>query len=116
MSRLRRGLFLLDAGAGEELTDLGGVLNDVHRDAADKHSEQRVVVSMGAREWPGRRVISERVEGSARPAAAGVDVTEGLGLGEHAFGKGPGVLVKGLRRRPRLKLAGEVESRQDRAW
>ena len=62
------------------------MLNDVHRDAADKHSEQRVVVSMGAGEWPGCSVIGKRVEGSTHPAAAVVDVTEEFGLGEHAVG------------------------------
>jgi hypothetical protein len=34
----RHGLHF-DAGGGEELSDLGGVLNDVQRDAAHNHSE-----------------------------------------------------------------------------
>ena len=37
-----------EARRGEELTDLGGVLNDVQRHAADNHRVQHSVVSMGA--------------------------------------------------------------------
>ena len=37
-----------DARCGEELTDLGGMLNDMQRHAADKHPEQHAAVSMGA--------------------------------------------------------------------
>ncbi len=45
----------LDPGGGEELADLGGVLDDVQREAADDHAVQHAVVSMGARERPRRR-------------------------------------------------------------
>jgi len=42
-----------DAGGCEELTDLGGMLNDIQRHAADGQSEQHAVVPMGARQLPG---------------------------------------------------------------
>jgi hypothetical protein len=54
----RHGLHF-DAGGSEELADLGGVLKDVQRHAADNHAVQHAVVSMGVREWPGRRVLGE---------------------------------------------------------
>ena len=76
-----------DSGGSEELADLGGVLKDVQRHTADNHAVQHAVVSMGAREWPSRRVLGERVKRSAHPSAAVVDVTEEFGLGEHTVGK-----------------------------
>ena len=84
-----------DSSCSEELADLGGVLNDVQRDAADNHSVQHAVVSMGVRKWPGRRVLGERLEGSAHPPAAVVDVIEEFGLGEHTVGKGEVFSSKG---------------------
>ena len=68
-----------DARGGEELTDLGGVLHDVQRHAADNHSEQHAVVTMGAREWPGGHLLGEAVKGLADAAAAPVDAPEKLG-------------------------------------
>ena len=97
-----------DSGGGQELADLGGVFKDVQRHAADNHSVQHAVVTMGGREWPSRRVLGKRVKRSANPPAAVVDVTEQFGLGEHTVGKGVGVLVKGLWRFPWLELGAEV--------
>jgi hypothetical protein len=37
-----------DARGGEELTDLGCVLYDMQRHAADNHSDQHAMVSMAA--------------------------------------------------------------------
>ena len=62
-----------DARSGEELTDLGGVLNNVQRQAADNHREQHPVVSMGAREWPSGHLLGEAVKGLAYAPAAPVD-------------------------------------------
>lgn len=39
-----------DSGGGEELADLRGVLKDVERHAADNHSMEHAVVTMGGRE------------------------------------------------------------------
>src|SRR5215472_8619570 len=97
-----------DARGGEELTDLGGVLNDVQRHAADNHSVQRAVVSMGGRKWPSGHLLGEAVKGLAYAAAAPVDVPEKLGLSEHSVGEGVGVVVKRLWRCPRLELASQV--------
>src|SRR5262249_30870447 len=96
------------ARGGEELTDLGGVLNDVQRHAAGNHHEQHSVVSMRAGKWPGGHLLGEAVKGLAYPAAAPVDVPEKLGLGEPAVGEAVGVVVKRLWRCPRLELAGQV--------
>src|SRR5207247_6926243 len=63
---------------------------------------------MSARERPSGDLLGEGVNGVAHAPAAIDDVAEKLGLGEHAVGKGPGVLVKRLWRLPRLELAGEV--------
>jgi hypothetical protein len=73
-----------DARDGEELTDLGGVLNDVQRHAADNHREHHAVVSMGVRKWPSGRLLGEAVKGLADAAAAPVDVPDKLGLSEPA--------------------------------
>src|SRR5215467_7744102 len=97
-----------DARGGEELTDLGGVLNDVQRHAADNHREQHPVVSIGARKWPSGHLLGEAVQGLAYAAAAPVDVPEKLGLSEPAVGEGVGVVVKRLWRCPRLELGSQV--------
>ena len=97
-----------DSGGGKELTDLGGVLNDVQRKAADNLSVRHAAVSMGIREWPGRRLLGECADGSAHPAAAVVDVPQEFGLREHPVGKGSGVLVEWSWRVPRLELGCEV--------
>jgi hypothetical protein len=76
-----------DARGGEELTDLGGVLNDVQRHAADKHSEQHAVVAMGAREWSGGHLLGEGVKCLGDPAAAPVDVPESSGFVNMRLGK-----------------------------
>ncbi len=94
-----------DSGGGQELADLGSVFKDVQRHAADNHSVQHAVVTMGGREWPSSRVLGKRVKRSANPHAAVVDVTEQFDLGEHTVGKAVGVLVKGLWRFPWLELA-----------
>ena len=67
-----------DARSGEELTDLGGVLNDVQRHAADNHREQHAVVSMGARKWPSGHFLGEAVKGLA-DADAAPDARPGAG-------------------------------------
>lgn len=67
----------------------------MQRHAADDHSAQHAVVSMGAGEWPGRRGLGESVKGSTHPPAAVVDVPEDFGLGEHTVGKGVGFSSKG---------------------
>src|SRR5262245_54169603 len=59
-----------DAGGGEELTDLGRVLNDVQRHAADNYSEQDAVVSMGVREWLSGHLLGEGVKSLADADAA----------------------------------------------
>jgi hypothetical protein len=104
----------LDSGGSEELANLGGVLNDVQRYAADNHPIQRAVVSVGVREWSGRRGLCQPVKCSAYSAAAVVDVPKEFDLGEYTVGKGPCVLVEGLWRLPRPELGGEVvvEGRQ----
>src|SRR5258705_8620499 len=90
------------ARGGEELTDLGGVLNDVQRHAADNHREQHSVVSMRAWKWPSGHLLGEAVKGLAYATAAPVDVPEKLGLGEPAVGEAVGVVVKRLWRCPPL--------------
>jgi len=97
-----------DARGCEELTDLGGVLNNVQRHAADNHREQHAVVSMGARKWPSGHLLGEAVKGLAYPAAAPVDVPKKLGLSEPAVGEAVGIVVKGLWRCPRLELASQI--------
>jgi hypothetical protein len=97
-----------DARGGEELTDLGGVLNDVQRQAADNHRVQHAVVAMGAGKRPGGHLPGEAVKGLADAAAAPVEVPEKLGLAEPAVGEGVGVVVKRLRRCPRLELGSQV--------
>ena len=68
-----------DASRGEELTDLGGVLNHVQRHAADNRREQHPVVSMGAGKWPSGHLLGEAVKSLDYPAAAPVDVPDKLG-------------------------------------
>jgi hypothetical protein len=97
-----------DARGGEELTDLGGVLNDVQRHAAGNHREQHPVVSMRARKWPSGHLLGEAVKGLAYAAAAPVDIPEKLGPSEPAVGEGVGVVVKRLWRCPRLELGSQV--------
>ena len=82
------------ARGGEELTDLGGVLDDVQRHATDNHREQHSVVSMGAWKWPSGHLLGEAVKGLAYAAAAPVDVPEKLGLSEPAVEEAEGVVVK----------------------
>src|SRR5262245_52108275 len=83
-----------EARGGEDLTDLGGMLNDVQRHAADNHREQHSVVSMRAWKWPSAHLLGESVKGLADAAAAPVDVPEKLRLGEPAVGEAVGVVVK----------------------
>jgi hypothetical protein len=68
----------LDARGGEELTYLGGVLNDVQGQAAKKHSEQHPVSSMGAGKWPSSYLVSQCVKGVTDAAATPIDVPEKL--------------------------------------
>ena len=56
-----------DSGGSEELADLGGMFKDVQRHAADNHSVEHAVVSMGGREWPSGHVLGERIEYCAHP-------------------------------------------------
>src|SRR5262249_26781506 len=97
-----------DARGGEELTDLGGVLDDVQRHAAHHHREQHPVVSMGARKWPGGHLLGEAVKGLADAVAAPVDVPKKLGLSEPAVGEAVGVVVNWWWRCPGLELARQV--------
>ena len=69
----------LDAGGGEELVDLGGVLDDVQGKAADDYSVWRALVSMGCGQGPRRGVIVERIECSPCALAAVLDVSNQLG-------------------------------------
>ena len=66
--------------AVSELTDLGGVLNDVQRHAADNHREQHAVVAVGGRKWPSGHLLGEAVKGLVDAAAAPVDVPDKLRL------------------------------------
>ena len=61
-----------------------------------------------ARERPSRRILGKRIQRTAHPPAAVIDVTEEFGPGEHTVRKGVGVLIKRLWRFPRLELSGEV--------
>jgi hypothetical protein len=70
----------LDSGGSEELTDLAGVLENVQWPAADNDSVWHPVVSMSAGEWPSRRVLGDRIQRTAHPPAAVIDVTEEFGL------------------------------------
>jgi hypothetical protein len=97
-----------DASGREELTDLGRVLNDVQRHAADNHREQHPWYRWALRQWPSGYLLGEAVKGLAYAASAPVDVSEKLGLGEPAVGETVGVVVKRLRRCPRLELASQV--------
>jgi hypothetical protein len=98
----------VDSGGSQELTDLGGVFNDVQSHAADKHSVEHAVESMGDRERPSGYLFGERGKRSAHPPAATVDGASQFGLGEHAVGNGIGVLIKGRWRFPRLELGPEA--------
>ena len=57
----------LDSGGSQELADLGGVFENVKGHAADNHSVQGAVVSMGRWQWPSGSALSERGKRSAHP-------------------------------------------------
>src|SRR4051794_29685302 len=64
------------AGRCEKLANLGGVLDDVQRQAADEDAVRHRVVAVGDRERRSGLGLREDVEGVAYPLAAVHDVSE----------------------------------------